>query len=93
YKGENQTCKAKGLSVNKFDNNLEEILNNYLEIISHSPRAFKYYCFLKFKKGAGLLWHNTSKRYKSHCTFFKCDQFSIDLINAYNITPLPNENF
>ena len=47
----------------------------------------KYYCKVKFKEDAGKIWCNSNKKVNPHHTFFKSDDFDIDIHMQFTIFP------
>jgi len=78
----------KGLSINKiYEDNEEIIRETYKSTKSFKPitQYFSHYCIMKFNEGAGKVWDKGCIKKSYHCTFYKSDQFSIDLLNVIEI--------
>lgn len=74
-----EVCKYKGLSFQKFTNE-DKLIEYYRKIFKVSPmKKTKYYCKVKFKEDAGKIWCNSNKKVNPHHTFFKSDDFDIDI--------------
>ncbi|MBF0591333.1 MAG: hypothetical protein HQL02_04520 [Nitrospirae bacterium] len=86
-------CMLKGISVEKaINNDIEiEILSKFKETEEIKPKEkekYKYYCSLRFRKDAGMVWKTGEGKY--HHTFFKCDDFNVELLEIIEVKPLEN---
>lgn len=84
-----EICRYKGVSINKYENDadIRRLYNRLFSDASKFKRKKirpKYYCKLRFKKGAGMVWLNGNiKPY--HFTFFKSDAFSLSLVGEVQV--------
>ena len=84
-----EICLRKSLSINKYDASTEsQIIEKYKTTFNISPAMKAYYCKFRFKLDAGLIKSTPNNNDKSHCSFFKCDAFTIDRIDVVDIQRL-----
>jgi len=91
YFSEKVICLFKGVSVNKITDQSQEVMikEKYKTTKKIKPQSEAYYLKFKFNSNAGKIWETSSKADKSHCTFFKSDDFDIDRhINTVSIEPI-----
>ena len=56
---------------------------------NYSPkREKKHSCWIRFKKDAGLIKPTPSNNSRHHFTFYKRDNFSLDLIEVVDVKPI-----
>jgi hypothetical protein len=89
-------CMSRGLSILKIENNNEESILNTLRPTMKPPINFKprkkykikFFCKMRFKNNAGLVWKTPSKDNPYHHTFFKCDDFNMGDIEVLEVAPI-----
>jgi hypothetical protein len=88
YETQKGICKFKGISISKIVNNNEEfILNKFRETKNFKPNKSDYFCKMRFKNNAGLVWETPSHN-PYHHTFFKCDDFKMGDIKVLEVAPI-----
>jgi hypothetical protein len=83
-------CRLKGISVSKIHetSDRDNIIKLYGELFPTSPKYKKSVMFFRFKKNAGQVKHSPSDRDKNHHTFYKADEFQVQLVEAIEIIDL-----
>lgn len=83
-------CKHRGVSINKVKDEYSEISlrSNWFAAVQFKPRSPRMYCKFSLKKDTGKVWNKTSKSDPSHCTLLKSDQFTIEMIDIIEVSPL-----
>jgi hypothetical protein len=85
-------CMSRGLSMLKIEHDNEEsILDTWRPSINFKPQKklkIKFFCKIRFKDNAGLVWKTSSKDKPYHHTFFKCDDFKMGDIEVLEVAPI-----
>lgn len=82
-------CTYKGISIHRYEND-DEIRSLYNKLFFDASKFKRkkerpqYYCKLKFKKGAGMVWLNGNRK-PYHFTFFKSDAFNISMVGEVQV--------
>ena len=80
-------CKYKGVSIHKHESE-HKIIKHYEYMHKFAPKHLegRYYCIFKLREGAGKVWRTGGGGIKpKHYTFFKSDNFEIDMLGAVKI--------
>ncbi len=82
-------CGFKGLSINEWNKKTEMVvINKFLTTFAISPKHKDSILIFKFLPNAGLIKHTPTKEDKAHYDFYKSDEFTLEMLENYNIIPL-----
>lgn len=72
-----------GISINKLENNKDEILYHFNKLLKNyggtdKSSKTKFYLQFKFKKNSGYVKKDHKEKIPNHCLFFNSDEFCVD---------------
>ncbi len=86
-----KTCLHKGLSLNLWgETSRHQVFEKYLKTFRFAPKYKNCILVFRAKENAGVFEPTPTERDPHHFTFFKSDDFSIDLLDVLEILPLEN---
>ena len=87
-------CELKGLSFYRSpegDSIIAQWRSDWQYAQKYSPKRRsqrEYSCCVQFKQAAGLIKPTPNRKSRHHFTFYKQDNFSLELIKVVNILPI-----
>ncbi|MBK8566579.1 MAG: hypothetical protein IPN76_25435 [Saprospiraceae bacterium] len=86
-----KVCLHKGLSMNLWnESSRHQVLEKYLNTFRFAPKYKNCILVFQAKENAGFIEPTPNGRDPFHFTFFKSDDFSINLLDVLEIFPLEN---
>ncbi len=86
-----KVCLHKGLSMNLWSEpSRKQVFEKYLNTFRFAPKYKNCILVFRAKENAGIFDATPTERDPFHFTFFKSDDFSINLLDVLEIFPLEN---